>query len=467
MLRNVTTPGRASLAAVLAVTLVVFASVVAYVGVSLRSGLRDQVLKREAQTLTELACFQLASEAQALSGLGVDDAPGGLLTAVLKTSKVRGVFAVRVFDASQRAVDAVPIPWTDAPPAAPDWRELMSGHPIARLHARESAADVIGLAPTAADERNPEPLLEAWLPLRTTDAGPLVGAAQLWTDGRDVADEFAAIDRRLVTHSLLSWLAGAAIISVVLSGAYRRLAQANDALRARSDDLARANRELVLAAKTSALGTVTAHLMHAIKNPVAGLEEFVASRSEAPGTAEQEGELAAASELTRRLRSMINDVASVMRDEQSGAQFELTCGEILELALEKAGPIARARGVELRSSVGAFDALPAKRANLTRLILHNLLQNAIEASPAGAPVEVRAEAAGGSLVFVVEDRGPGLPPGMAGQLFQPCTSTKPGGSGLGLALSRQLARQAGGEIELVRSSTTGTCFRLVLQHPAP
>jgi len=48
------------------------------------------------------------------------------------------------------------------------------------------------------------------------------------------------------------------------------------------------------------------------------------------------------------------------------------------------------------------------------------------------------------------------------RLFQPCASSKPGGSGLGLALSHQLAQQAGGRLELARSDSRGTSFRLVL-----
>jgi C4-dicarboxylate-specific signal transduction histidine kinase len=68
--------------------------------------------------------------------------------------------------------------------------------------------------------------------------------------------------------------------------------------------------------------------------------------------------------------------------------------------------------------------------------------------------------------FLVEDGGAGLPEAVRGKLFQPCTSTKPGGSGLGLALSYQLAQQAGGRLELRRSDLQGTSFRLVLDGEA-
>lgn len=455
-------PGRYAPVAVLAVTLFVFALVVAYVTLWLRTGLRDQILRREGEALTEVASLQLTTEADTLAQLGVPDAPGELLNAVLKTSKLRGVFAVRVFDAERKLNGALPFPWSDTPPPEMAWAQLKEGRPITRLHARESAAEVIGMAPAAPEGRPAEPLLETWLPLRRADASAFAGAAQMWTDGHAVATEFKTLDQRLATQALLAWMAGSAIISILLIWAFRRLAAANRELRARSEDLLRANRELSLAAKTSALGAVAAHLMHELKNPVAGLEEFVATQSELSTRGENGGELAAASELTRRLRAMINDVVAVMRDEQTGGHFELSVEEVVSVAADKVRPSAQRRGIALQADGSGGVPLPARRANLAVLVLTNLLHNAIEASPAGSIVAIRGTTDGGSVILTVDDEGPGLPEAVRGRLFQPCASTKRGGTGLGLALSQQLARQAGGRIELVRSGGTGTCFRVVL-----
>ena len=160
---------------------------------------------------------------------------------------------------------------------------------------------------------------------------------------------------------------------------------------------------------------------------------------------------------------MINDVVGVLRDEQHGAHFELTCAEVGELALERVRASANQAGVRLTADVSAEKSLPGRRANLAGLVLRNLLQNAVEASPPGGVVRVAGGAtAEGGAEFWVEDRGAGLAEAVRVRLFQPCASTKPGGSGLGLALSQQIAQQAGGRIELVRSNAEGTCFRLVL-----
>jgi signal transduction histidine kinase len=456
-----TPPGRYAPVAVLAVTLFVFAVIVAYLALWLRTGLRQQILEREAEALKEVASFQLTTEAEAFRALGVSDAPGALLNAVLKTSKLRGVFAVRVFDHAHQFSGAVPVDWSEDPPGDEVWQQLETGRPIARLHPRESAAQVIGLSTVAPSSERTEPLLETWLPLRESEQGQLSGAAQMWTNGEAIAREFAALDRRLLTQAIFAWIGGAVIIGTLLIWAFRRLAQANDTLQLRTEDLLRANRELTLAAKTSALGAVTAHLMHELKNPLAGLEEFVANQVEAT---EGGSEVAAASELTRRLRTMINDVAGVLHDEQAGGgHYTLTVDEIAELAVTKVRPIAASRSVRLESQGKSSASLPARRANLVRLVLHNLLQNALEATPASKRVRLTVIAADGGIRFRVEDQGTGLPAQVRERLFQPCASTKPGGSGLGLALSQQLARQAGARLGLVSSDSTGTQFELVLE----
>jgi signal transduction histidine kinase len=260
---------------------------------------------------------------------------------------------------------------------------------------------------------------------------------------------------------------GSVVIVLAFGWALRRLDRANGELSARSEDLSRANRELVLAAKTSALGAVTAHLFHELKNPLAGLELIVAGNGESGSRPEAGGELAAASELTRRLRTMVNDVVGVLRDEQSGAKFELTCAEIVEIALAKVQREAGERGVKIEVKADSDVAVSGRRANLATLVLRNLLQNAVEATPAAGVVRLTGRATDRrGLEFLVEDGGAGLPEAIRERLFQPCASTKPGGSGLGLALSYQLAQQAGGRLELQRSGLQGTSFRLVLNGEA-
>jgi signal transduction histidine kinase len=118
--------------------------------------------------------------------------------------------------------------------------------------------------------------------------------------------------------------------------------------------------------------------------------------------------------------------------------------------------------VVLEADATSTISLSGRRANLVTLVLRNLLQNALEATPRGGRVKLTGRSGADGIEFLVEDGGAGLPDPVRARLFQPCASTKVGGSGLGLAISHRLAAQAGGKLELVRTDAVGTCFRLVL-----
>src|SRR4051812_3734578 len=91
--------GRFARTAVPALTVIVFATVVAIVTLQLRAGLRDQMLRREAEKFAAVASMQLDNAVDALGDTPVAQAPAILFNAVLKTSKLSGVVGVRVFDA--------------------------------------------------------------------------------------------------------------------------------------------------------------------------------------------------------------------------------------------------------------------------------------------------------------------------------------------------------------------------------
>jgi two-component system sensor histidine kinase KdpD len=97
--------------------------------------------------------------------------------------------------------------------------------------------------------------------------------------------------------------------------------------------------------------------------------------------------------------------------------------------------------------------------------LSNLLLNAAAYTPAGSPIRVGAETAAGRLTLTVSDQGPGLPPGDLERVFDKfyrVPGSPAGGTGLGLYITRSLARAHGGEVRAANQPSGGAIFSLEL-----
>ncbi len=240
---------------------------------------------------------------------------------------------------------------------------------------------------------------------------------------------------------------------------FRQLILTQRQLRQQTARLEATNRELTLAAKTSAVGSVTAHLVHGLKNPLAALQHFVGSSTNSPNATIDRAD---AAETARRMKAMIDDVVRVLHDEHSLTAFELSPSELIEHVVKRCSGPAHALGVRIFHSASDEARLANRVANLVALILENLITNAIQAVPAGGEVQLSARAHPKGICFSVCDSGPGLPDSVRARLFRPGLTTKAGGTGLGLALSHQLARHCDGELSLVQTGPTGTTFALTV-----
>lgn len=127
--------------------------------------------------------------------------------------------------------------------------------------------------------------------------------------------------------------------------------------------------------------------------------------------------------------------------------------------------IRRVTALEVRRGVvvetGPAITLPADATQLEQALI-NLVRNGVEAAQEmGGGVRLSWHIANGALEILVEDEGPGLP--TSANLFVPFFSTKPGGSGIGLVLTRQIAEGHGGALILEnRTDRSGVCARLRL-----
>jgi signal transduction histidine kinase len=121
-------------------------------------------------------------------------------------------------------------------------------------------------------------------------------------------------------------------------------------------------------------------------------------------------------------------------------------------------------GVELKLKLDYTGAARLDEGKLKRAIT-NLARNAAQAMTAGGEFRVSCAAEGDTLVLIFADNGPGLPPQIANRLFTAFTSHgKKGGTGLGLALVKEIVEAHGGQVSCMSSPGEGTSFELRFPH---
>jgi signal transduction histidine kinase len=168
--------------------------------------------------------------------------------------------------------------------------------------------------------------------------------------------------------------------------------------------------------------------------------------------------------------ALINDLLDLSRLDEDRLRPVIRAVEPISIAsrsMRRVTPAAELKQVALR--LVSTPELPTCETDANRVeqILVNLLGNAIKYAPERSAVRVSIMAREGRVVYQVEDEGPGVPAGETERIFD-IYVTKPGeesrGLGLGLPLSRRLARLLGGELRAVPQHGKGGCF--VLEVPA-
>jgi signal transduction histidine kinase len=346
------------------------------------------------------------------------------------------------------------------PELAPgDYPRLLGGEQISRYDpAFPLDRYFAGVSGPAGSKK--EPILEVLLPLHGKDPAKSLGFVQYFISGtsgpdhHSLAEDLAAVDRQIGRQTLVILALGALLIGIVVGGAYLGLQRQQRLIDERTERLVHANFELTLAAKASALGQITSHLIHGLQGSVAGLRAAMADGASA--------DWRSAANYTERLQAMVHDTVELLGDTEAHISYQLTVDELIESIRRRNRAAADDRGVTLDVRGNPGSGLDSHRGSLLCLIATNLVQNAISATPPGHTVDVLLAQTGGSLNLVVSDEGPGIPDEIRGRLFEPGRSTRPGGTGLGLAISQLLARQIGASLTLVETGASGTTFRLTL-----
>jgi signal transduction histidine kinase len=329
-----------------------------------------------------------------------------------------------------RAFETVPIP------------QALSG-----LAARELAIDAI-------------PVLEFSGPVDATRTGSPVLRLGLNLDGLRRAE------RRTLTRLTLSLLAALALGVVMF--AFVVLRQQFGVL---TEKHARAEEALRRRDRLAAMGELASTVAHEVRNPLNAIgmtaqrlrREFVGE--DLAARPQDQAELRELLDVLSGETQRINRIVQQFLDYARPPRLNPRQGSLRDMLADAAESLrakAAARRVSLDTDVtgvgeALFDPDQLKQA------VDNLLRNAIDASPEGGRVTLRARATTSGHVIVVEDEGPGIPPEQLPKIFDLYFTTKADGTGVGLAVTHQIVDAHHGSIEV--DSLPGKGTRMIVSLP--
>jgi PAS domain S-box-containing protein len=241
----------------------------------------------------------------------------------------------------------------------------------------------------------------------------------------------------------------------------KRAEQEREKLRQLEDDLAHINR-------VSMLGEMAASLAHEIKQPIAAAMTSANSciewlAHEPPNLDRARAAAAKIDKYGNRAAEIIDHIRSLYR--KSPPQSELIdVNEIVHEIFTLLQGEAIRYSIAMRSELaGEVPKIKANRVQLQQVFM-NLMLNAIDAmKDGGGELTVKSQLEqDGRLLFSVSDTGPGLPSGNVDQIFSAFFTTKPQGSGMGLAISRTIVESHGGHLWATATDGRGATFHFTL-----
>ncbi len=253
----------------------------------------------------------------------------------------------------------------------------------------------------------------------------------------------------------------------------RSIEERDQGLRERDEALAQlreAQAVLVQAEHQAAMGFLTAGLAHEIRNPlgsIRGAAELLALQHEDEATAQITGLLVRETERLDGVLTRFLTFAGSERSAHEPTSLTTLADEVVELVRAEAGQ----RGIQVSHiRCSAVPTVLLDAASLRQTLL-NLILNAMQAQDSGGQVRVISglDDDGGArpLFLRVEDAGPGVPDAERSTVFHPYYTTRPGGTGVGLAVSRRVVTEQNGTIEVGDSPLGGARFEVRLPLGAP
>ncbi len=246
----------------------------------------------------------------------------------------------------------------------------------------------------------------------------------------------------------------------------RVLARAFNTMLSRVQDTLRSQRDFV------------ANVSHELKTPLTSIQGFAQALLD--GTAEDPQTRRQAAQIildeASRMHRLVVDLLDLARLDAGTLPLRkeaIHLPDLLKAVQEKFLPQSREAGVQLVLDAESLSPVIGDRDRLAQ-VFTNLVDNALQHTPRGGLVTIRAEARNGEVWVSVADTGPGIPPEEQGRIFERFyrldksrRSDRRHGAGLGLSIAAELVHAHGGRIEVQSSPGQGSVFVVKLPFVRP
>jgi two-component system phosphate regulon sensor histidine kinase PhoR len=215
------------------------------------------------------------------------------------------------------------------------------------------------------------------------------------------------------------------------------------------------------------------NVSHELKTPLTSIQAY--AETLLSGGLEDEahcrGFVERIQEQAERLQTLILDLLRLARIEADDVAFEINSvdvGEVIAECVDDRSDLARSKGLTLTAKPPANAVSASAEPEGLRTIISNLVENALNYTPAGGRVEVEWGLADDQVRIAVSDTGVGIPREHQGRVFERfyrvdrARSRALGGTGLGLSIVKHLVQAFGGRVELESEQGKGSTFTVWL-----
>jgi signal transduction histidine kinase len=325
--------------------------------------------------------------------------------------------------------------------------------PYIRVQARQSLSLPPGeLLGGSARDVGPSRVVFLTEPVGTRRPAALVAWVMVRLSGPEQLE--AKANRYAASTGLaLGSVAAALLLTWNLGRTLKRQRQEQERLR---DELRRSEH-------LAALGRLLAGVAHEVRNPLAGIRSTVQLWQRLSDRARTPESMDAVVGAVDRLDGLVARLLTFSRADAAERE-PVDLSRLVAESLTLVEAQAASQHVILERALAPDLPLVAGAANALRQVALNLLTNALQAMPRGGRLRcsTRLRPGGGAIELRVADTGHGVGEADRPRLFEPFFTTRPEGTGLGLALCREIVLGHGGKIDLESSGPEGSVFLVVL-----